>query len=66
MKKKENEIQINDNRVYRLKEVAELAGQSVNTIRRRLEANRISRISAPNEDIRILGSELKRYLKIRT
>lgn len=59
-------MEIIDNRAYTLKEAIEITGYKYHTMRRRIYAGRLKTISESGEKIRILGSELKRFLKIRS
>ena len=54
---------INPNKIYRLEEASDIVGLSISSLRRRISAGYLKRVSYPGEDIRILGSEI---LKLTT
>lgn len=51
-----------DNRAYTIKEVSEISGYPIYTLKRRIDANKLKTITDPGEKIMILGSEVKRFM----
>lgn len=56
--------EIIDNTTYTLIETAELTGYDQQTLKRRIYAGRLKVVSEAGEKIRILGSEIKHFLKL--
>ena len=58
----ERSRKIEENKIYKISEAAELLNYSTNTIRRLIKAGEIKKTSKPNRDIKIWGNELLGFL----
>ena len=56
---------IDKDKLYKIREVVTVTGLSVGTLRNRIKQGRLKIATAPNEDIRIWGSEITKMLESR-